>query len=51
MLKSLLNELYAIEPTNEEIFVQRANICSKRDQHDQAIENLKLALKYTDDEA
>ncbi|MFY8111448.1 MAG: tetratricopeptide repeat protein [Flavobacterium sp.] len=49
--EKLLNELYAIEPTNEEIFVQRANICSKRDQHDQAIENLKLALKYTDDEA
>ena len=23
----------------------------KRDQHDKAIENLKLALKYTDDEA
>lgn len=49
--EKLLNELYAIEPTNEEVFVQRANICSKRDQHDQAIENLKLALKYTDDEA
>jgi tetratricopeptide (TPR) repeat protein len=49
--EKILNELYAIEPTNEEIFIQRANICSKRDQHDKAIENLNLALKYTDDEA
>ena len=49
--EKLLNDLYALEPTNEEIFIQRANICSKRDQHDKAIENLNLALKYTDDEA
>lgn len=49
--EKLLNELYAIEPTNEEIYIQRANICSKRDQHDKAIENLFLALKYTEDEA
>ena len=47
--EKLLNDLYALEPTNEEIFIQRANICSKRDQHDKAIENLTLALKYTDD--
>jgi hypothetical protein len=36
------NELYAIEPTNEEIFIQKANIYSKRDQHDKAVELLKL---------
>jgi hypothetical protein len=28
------NELYATEPTNEEIFYSKANIYSKRDQHD-----------------
>ena len=26
----MLNELYAIEPNNEEIYIQKANICSKR---------------------
>jgi tetratricopeptide (TPR) repeat protein len=47
--EKMLNELYAIEPNNEEIFIQKANICSKRDQHDQAVELLKTALLYTDD--
>lgn len=47
--EKLLNELYAIEPTNEEIFIQKANICSKRDNHEQAVEHLKTALKYTED--
>ena len=47
--EKMLNELYAIEPTNEEIFIQKANICSKRDQHEKAVEYLKIALKYTDD--
>lgn len=49
--EKLLNELYAIEPTNEEIYIQKANICSKRDQHEQAVEMLKIALEYTDDYA
>ncbi|MBF4472514.1 tetratricopeptide repeat protein [Flavobacterium sp. HJJ] len=51
MAEKLLNELYAIEPTNEEIYIQKANICSKRDQHEKAVEMLKIALKYTDDYA
>ena len=45
----MLNELYAIEPNNEEIYIQKANICSKRDQHEKAVELLKIALQYTDD--
>lgn len=49
--EKLLNELYAIEPTNEEIYIQKANIYSKRDQHEKAVELLKIALKYTDDNA
>ena len=48
--KSLI-ELEAIEPQNEEIYIQRATIYSKRDQHDKAIESLKIALEYTDDSA
>ncbi len=47
--EKLLNELYAIEPTNEEIFIQKANIYSKRDDHEKAVEFLKTALKYTED--
>ena len=47
----LLKELQAIEPTNEEIYVQQANICSKSDDHGNAIKLLQIALAYTDDEA
>ena len=47
--EKMLNELYAIEPTNEEIYIQKANICSKRNNHEKAVEYLKIALKYTDD--
>jgi tetratricopeptide (TPR) repeat protein len=47
----LLNELQAIEPTNEEIYIQQASIFSKKDDHSNAINSLKIALAYTDDEA
>ncbi len=49
LAEKMLNELYAIEPNNEEIYIQKANICSKRDQHEKAVELLKIALQYTDD--
>ena len=49
--EKLLNELYAIEPTNEEIYIQKANIYSKKDDHLKAIEFLKIALQYTEDYA
>lgn len=49
--EKLLNELYAIEPNNEEIYIQKANIYSKRDNHEKAVELLKTALEYTDDYA
>ena len=47
--EKLLTELYALEPQNEEIYIQKANIYSKRDQHEKAVEQLKIALKYTED--
>ena len=47
--EKMLNELYAIEPTNEEIYIQKANIFSKRDNHEKAVEQLKIALQYTED--
>lgn len=49
--EKLLNELYAIEPNNEEIYIQKANIYSKRDDHEKAVELLQTALEYTDDYA
>ena len=49
LAEKLLNELFAIEPHNEEIFIQKANIYSKRDNHEKAVELLQTALKYTDD--
>lgn len=45
----LINELYALEPLNEEIFIQKANILSKKDDHEKAIEVLKQALELTED--
>ena len=49
--EKMLNELYAIEPHNEEIYIQKANIYSKRDNHEKAVELLKTALLYTEDYA
>jgi tetratricopeptide (TPR) repeat protein len=51
MAEKLLNELYSLEPHNEEIYIQKANISSKRDNHQKAVEYLETALKYTDDYA
>ncbi|WP_372753335.1 tetratricopeptide repeat protein [Mariniflexile sp.] len=45
----LLNELYNLDPMNEEIYIQKANIFSKKDDHEQAIVVLKKALELTDD--
>jgi len=47
----LLAQLHAIEPENEEIFIQKANIFSKQNDHVKAIELLSTALGYTNDEA
>jgi tetratricopeptide (TPR) repeat protein len=48
---TLLNTLKALEPNNEEVYVQQANILSKKNKHQQAINLLKSALAITDDEA
>lgn len=49
--EKMLNELYQMEPTNEEIYIQKANIYSKRGNHEKAVEFLETALEYTDDYA
>ncbi|MGY6650375.1 tetratricopeptide repeat protein [Wenyingzhuangia sp. IMCC45574] len=45
----LLENLKAIYPSNDEVYIQIANLLSKSDKHEQAIENLKIAEKHTDD--
>lgn len=47
----LLNELHDLESSNEEIYIQKANIFSKRDDHLKAIEMLELALEISMEEA
>ncbi len=44
----LLNALYEVEPTNEEIFIQKANILSKKDEHQNAIDILQKALEFSE---
>ena len=46
----LLDELYEIEPTNEEIYIQKASVLSKRDEHQKAIHTLLIALDLTDND-
>lgn len=48
---ALLNELHEVEPDNAEIFVQKANIYSKTEQHQKAIQLLELAVDLTPDPA
>jgi len=45
----LLNSLYEIEPSNEEIYIQKASILSKQDAHDKAIDILEKSLEYAED--
>jgi tetratricopeptide (TPR) repeat protein len=45
----LIEELYALEPNNEEIYIQKASILSKRDEHQKAIDTLMIALKLIED--
>lgn len=47
--EKLLNEIQAIDPRNDEVYIQRANIYSKKGEHIKAIESLNIALQYTED--
>lgn len=48
--EELLNDLQVIESSNEEIYIQRANIYSRKDDHKKAIDLLEKALEITEDE-
>lgn len=47
--KKLLHEIEALEPTNEEVHIQKAAIFSKEDKHQEAIQSLETALEFTND--
>ena len=47
----MLAQLHAIEPENEEVYIQKANVYSKQNNHTKAIELLNTALQYSQDEA
>lgn len=40
----LLDQLHNLEPTNEEVFIQKANVLSKQDEHQKAIDTLLIAI-------
>jgi tetratricopeptide (TPR) repeat protein len=48
---ALLTELHKLEPSNDEIYIQKANIFSKQDNHQMAINTLEIALDFTAEEA
>ncbi len=47
--EAILDELQEVDASNEEIYIQRANILSKQDDHQGAISMLKEALLITED--
>lgn len=48
---AMLAELEAVEPNNEEVFIQKATIFSKENKHNDAIDMLKRALPFTNEPA
>ena len=47
--ENLLEQIEKLSPKNEEIFLQRANISSKKKDHTKAVSYLSKALEFTDE--
>lgn len=47
----MLDDLYLLEPSNEEVYIQKASILSKRDEHQKAIDTLKIALTLIEEDS
>ena len=47
----ILDQLIEIEPSNEEVFIQKATIYSKKGEHRKAVESLQTALLFADEDA
>ncbi len=50
LAEKVLVQLQEIEPSNDEIYIQKATIYSKRGEHKKAIDSLQKALLFADDE-
>lgn len=49
LAEKVLDKLQLLDPNNEEIYIQRANIYSKKDKHEAAVLLLKRALELSED--
>ena len=49
--EKILDQLKEIEPSNEDVYIQKATIFSKKGKHQEAVDNLKIALLYADEDA
>ena len=49
--EKILDKLVEIEPSNEDIYIQKATIYSKRGKHKKAVDSLQTALLFANDEA
>jgi tetratricopeptide (TPR) repeat protein len=45
----LLEEIEALEPTNEEVYIQKAMLLSKQEHHQDSIDLLEKAIEYSED--
>jgi len=45
---AILNKLHDLEPKNEEVFIQKANVLSKQNKHDKAIDTLLIAISMSE---
>ena len=44
----ILDMLHDLEPNNEEVYIQKANVLSKQDEHEKAIDTLLTAINISD---
>lgn len=47
--EKLIEEIYRLDPKNEEVYIQHASVYSKKGEHQKAIDTLNIALELTDD--
>jgi len=45
----ILDEIEALEPTNEEVFIQKAMLLSKQEKHQESIKLLEKALEFSEE--
>ena len=49
--EELLENIFLLEQSNEEVYIQKANILSRRDKHLEAIEMLEIAHNLTSEQS